>query len=108
LKTAHFVKNRKLIQEGAHNPTVDAKASLQLVLLKLRHGLDFGDVIINGCTNSYDEALQLENKIDIDNLDMTDPATVSKFIYQTGLNIDQDFFHVLRDSNLNGEFKRFF
>jgi hypothetical protein len=81
---------------------VDAKASLQLVLLKLRHGLDFGDVIINGCTNSYDEALQLENKMDIDNLDMTDPTTVSKFIYQTGLNIDQDFFHVLRDNNLSG------
>ena len=81
---------------------MDAKVSLQLVLLKLRHGLDFGDVIINGCTNSYDESVQLESKLDMMNLDLSDPATVSKFIYATGLNIEQDFFHLLRDNNLSG------
>jgi hypothetical protein len=88
-----------------HNPTIDAKASMQLTLLKLRQGLDFGDVIINGCTNLYDEVEYKkfhENHFDTEKLDLSDPATIAKFIYQTGLNIDQDLFKVLNDNLLDG------
>lgn len=89
---------RKLIQESTHNPTIDAKASLQLVLLKLRQGLEFGDVIVNGCTNVYDD--EKLNKIDLEDIDLSDPISISKFIYQTGINIEQNFFNVLRDNKI--------
>ena len=83
---------------------IDAKASLQLVLLKLRQSLDFGDVIINGCTNVYDEKLLKDSfNMSMDNLDLSDPASISRFIYQTGLNIDQSFFNILRDNSISSK-----
>lgn len=44
-----FLKEK--IQQQSHNPVFDARVSLKLVLLKLKHGLEFGDVIINGIPN---------------------------------------------------------
>ncbi|RNA33498.1 RNA exonuclease NEF-sp isoform X2 [Brachionus plicatilis] len=89
----------KLIQESTHNPVIDAKSSLQLVLLKLRQGLDFGDVIVNGCTNVYKDhvAMPFEG---FDNSFKDNVASISKFIYQTGLNIEQNFFQVLIDNSI--------
>jgi hypothetical protein len=90
----------KIIQESKHNPTEDAKASLQLVLLKLRLGLDFGDVIINGCMNIYNSEQSLLTKTfgqSLNTLNFGDVHSISKFIYQTGINIDQNVFNVLRN-----------
>lgn len=94
-----------MIQEGSHNPTIDAKASIQLVLLKLRQSLEFGDVIVNGCVNIYDEE-NIEstiNNMTIEDIDLSDPTSISKFIYHTGLNIDQNLFGVLRDNKISSE-----
>lgn len=94
-----------MIQEGSHNPTIDAKASIQLVLLKLRQSLEFGDVIVNGCVNIYDDE-NIESTVSnmtIEDIDLSDPASISKFIYQTGLNIDQNLFSVLRDNKISSE-----
>ncbi len=90
-----------MIQESKHNPVIDAQASIQLVLLKLRKGMDFGDVIMNGCTNIFEDD---EVNIMDSNLNLSDPASISKFIYQTGLNINQDFFDVLRDNKITSNF----
>jgi hypothetical protein len=93
-----------MIQESTHNPTIDAKASLQLVLLKLRRGIDFGDVIINGCTNMYNDSENPEAKIEqfcFEDLDLSNASSISKFIYDTGLNIDQNFFNVLNRNNIS-------
>lgn len=84
----------KLIQESTHNPSVDARASMQLVLLKLRRGFDFGDVIINGCTSMFDEE-DANDLAGFDQVDMNNEESIRKFIYQTGLNIEQNFFDVL-------------
>lgn len=74
------------------------------MLLKLRQSLDFGDVIINGCTNVYDEKLLKDSfSMSMDNLDLSDPASISRFIYQTGLNIDQSFFNILRDNSISSK-----
>lgn len=101
-----------MIQEGTHNPTIDAKASLQLVLLKLRNGIDFGDVIINGCTNIYADGQLVESatmgKFSLDNLDLGDPQAIANFIYETGLNVDQNFFNVLSRFNIPCNFFEFF
>jgi len=44
------------IQTQSHNPVFDALVSIKLVLLKLKRGLEFGDVIINGIPNeNFDE-----------------------------------------------------
>ena len=49
-----FLKEK--IQQQSHNPVFDALVSLKLVLLKLKQGLEFGDVIINGIPNeNFDE-----------------------------------------------------
>jgi hypothetical protein len=75
---------------------------LELVLLKLRQGFDFGDVIINGCINMFDQ--EDHNIINLDCLNnLSDPARIAKFIYQTGLNIQQDFFNVLRDNDISSK-----
>jgi hypothetical protein len=50
--TSQFLKER--IQQDSHNPVHDAIASIKLVLLKLRQGLEFGDVIINGIPDGDD------------------------------------------------------
>ena len=92
--------NRKLIQESSHNPSIDAKASLQLVLLKLRQGIEFGDVIVNGCVSVYDED-KVGDNMAIEDFDLSDPSSISNFIYKTGLNIDQNFFNVLRDNKIS-------
>lgn len=86
-----------MIQESTHNPVIDAKSSLQLVLLKLRQGLDFGDVIVNGCTNVYKDQIIFDN---FENNNLSDVSSINKFIYQTGLNIDQNFFQVLIDNSI--------
>ena len=91
---------RKLIQESSHNPSIDAKASLQLVLLKLRQGIEFGDVIVNGCVSVYDED-KVGDNMAIEDFDLSDPSSISNFIYKTGLNIDQNFFSVLRDNKIS-------
>lgn len=73
---------------------------MQLVLLKLRRGLDFGDVIINGCTSMFNE----EDQADLagfDQVDLNSEESIRKFIYQTGLNIEQDFFDVLGRSSIS-------
>ena len=70
-------------------------------MLKLRQGLEFGDVIVNGVVNVYDE--EKWNTIDLENIDLTDPISISKFIYQTGINIDQNFFNVLRDNKIQSK-----
>jgi len=93
----------KLIQEGSHNPSIDAKASIQLVLLKLRQGHDFGDVIVNGCVNVYDENVVQNSNMAIEDIDLNNSASISKFIYQTGLNINQSFFNVLRDNAISSK-----
>lgn len=92
-----------MIQEASHNPAIDAKASIQLVLLKLRHGVDFGDVIVNGCVNIYEDFHNETNisHMTMDNTDLSDPDTISKYIYQTGLNINQEFFNILRDNEIS-------
>lgn len=75
---------------------------MELVLLKLRQGFDFGDVIINGCINMFDQ--EDHNIINLDGLsNLSDPARIAKFIYQTGLNIQQDFFNVLRDNDISSK-----
>lgn len=86
---------RKLIQESIHNPVIDARASMQLVLLKLRKSLDYGDVIINGCKEIFDDNLTMLDGFE--NADLSSPETISKFIYQTGLNVDQNLFNILKD-----------
>ena len=59
----------KQIQETTHNPSIDAKVSLELVLLKLRQSIHFGDAIVNGCLNNNEinkinfEDLNDKNKI---------------------------------------------
>ena len=97
----------KIIQETVHNPTIDARSSMELVLLKLRRSLEFGDVIAGGCLNTYalDEQLAKigESSIDMDGLDLSDPFKISKFIYHTGMNIDQNFFNVLRDNKISSK-----
>lgn len=92
-----------MIQEGSHNPSIDAKASLQLILLKLRQGIDFGDVIVNGCVNLYDDEniVGTINNMSIEDINLGDTRSISKFIYQTGLNIDQNIFNVLRDNKIS-------
>jgi hypothetical protein len=96
-----YSNRRKIIQEGAHNPLIDARCSLNLVLLKLRHGIQFGDVIINGCTDAFGSQ-QLEMNICLDDQmsDLSDPAKLSKFIYQSGINIDQSFENVLKTHSI--------
>ena len=96
--------SRKMIQEASHNPVIDAKASLQLVLLKLRNSLEFGDVIVNGCTNIYNEN-QLKESIDLNifGLDLSNSSAISRFIYQTGLNIDQNFFSLLKSNQIKSK-----
>lgn len=89
-----------MIQEGTHNPVIDAKASLQLVLLKLRNGIDFGDVIINGCTNMFSE--ENRNTINFEHMDLSDPKAIARFIYHTGINITQEFFYALTNANVSG------
>ena len=75
---------------------------MELVLLKLRQGFDFGDVIINGCINMFDQ--EDHNIINLDGLNsLSDPAKIAKFIYQSGLNIQQDFFNVLRDNDISSK-----
>lgn len=92
-----------MIQEGAHNPTIDARVSLQLVLLKLRQSLDFGDVIINGCTNlsQQDQMSSSIEQMFLDESNIKDMSTITKIIYETGLNIDQNFFQVLLDNSVS-------
>lgn len=85
-----------MIQESTHNPVIDAKASMQLCLLKLRQSLEFGDVIISGCTNIYQEQINLS--IDVD---LSSPDKISRFIYQTGMNIDQNFYSILKRHSIN-------
>lgn len=99
-----FFYFRKIIQETVHNPSIDAKSSLELVLLKLRRGLEFGDVIANGCSNSFSIDQFQPSEFNMDNLDLSDPFKISKFIYQTGLNIDQNFFNVFRDNKISSKF----
>lgn len=73
---------------------------MQLVLLKLRRGFDFGDVIINGCTSMLDE----EDRIDLagfDQVDLNNEESIRKFIYQTGLNIEQSFFDALKRHSIS-------
>lgn len=96
-----------MIQESSHNPVIDAKASLQLVLLKLRNSLEFGDVIVNGCTNIYNEN-QLKESIDLNifGLDLSNSSAISRFIYQTGLNIDQNFFSLLKTNQIKSKIKK--
>lgn len=80
--------------------------SLQLVLLKLRQSLNFGDAIINGCTNIFEES-QFKDTIEnmtLDDINIKDPYAISKFIYQTGLNIDQNFFNILRDYKISSKY----
>jgi hypothetical protein len=89
--TLFHLKLRRIIQEGKHNPVIDAKATMQLVLLKLRQSLDFGDVIINGCVDTYNK-VQLNMDLDID---MSTPDKISNYIYKTGLNITQTTFDIL-------------
>lgn len=44
------------------------------------------------------------NIINLDGLsNLSDPARIAKFIYQTGLNIQQDFFNVLRDNDISSK-----
>ena len=97
----------KIIQETVHNPTIDARSSMELVLLKLRRCLEFGDVIAGGCINTYslDEKITKKSgdefSIEMGCLDLSDPIKISKFIYKTGMNIDQNFFNVLRDNKIS-------
>ncbi len=95
------ISSSKLIQEGSHNPSIDAKTAIQLVLLKLRQGIDFGDVIVNGCVNVYDE--NVAQNFHLDDIDMNSTASISKFIYKTGLSINQNFFNILRDNKISCE-----
>jgi RNA exonuclease 1 len=101
----------KIIQETVHNPTIDARSSMELVLLKLRRSLEFGDVVAGGCMNTYalDESITKSGSgedllIQMGSLDLSDPMKISKFIYQTGMNIDQNFFNVLRDNKISSNF----
>ncbi len=86
-----FCLARRIIQEAQHNPVIDAKVTMQLVLLKLRQGLDFGDVIINGSVDVYNN-IQLNMDLDID---MSKPDKIASYIYKTGLNINQTTFDIL-------------
>jgi hypothetical protein len=44
------------------------------------------------------------NLINLDGLNsLSDPAKIARFIYQTGLNIQQDFFNVLRDNDISSK-----
>lgn len=61
--------------------------------------MDFGDVIVNGCTNVYKDHLATSFEA-FDPTNLGDVASISKFIYQTGLNIDQNFFQVLLDNSI--------
>ena len=96
-----------MIQESSHNPATDARASIELVLLKLRNGIEFGDCIVNGCTNVFSSSSStiadegdFHVKVDLEAMasSMSDPFAISKFIYHTGLNIKQNFFNILRDN----------
>lgn len=94
---------RKLIQESTHNPVVDARASMQLVLLKLRRGFEFGDVIVNGCTSVFDDDANTigGDLVGFDQIDFTNDESIRKFIYQTGLNIEQNFFDALTRNSVS-------
>ena len=87
---------------------------MELVLLKLRRSLEFGDVIAGGCINTYNldnEQTASRGKatndtaflIDMHSDDLSDPVKISKFIYHTGMNIDQNFFNVLRDNKISSK-----
>lgn len=61
--------------------------------------MDFGDVIVNGCTNVYKNHLATPFE-GFDPTNLSDVSSISKFIYHTGLNIDQNFFQVLLDNSI--------
>lgn len=79
---------------------------MQLVLLKLRRGFDFGDAIIHGCTSMFDEeaTLSAEDLLGFDEVDFTNEESIRKFIYQTGLNIEQNFFDVLNRNSISSRY----
>merc|ERR1719500_1934828 len=47
---AHLFLNRTIQSQGklGHNPIEDAQAAMNLVVLKLSKGLEFGDVVLGG------------------------------------------------------------
>jgi hypothetical protein len=57
---------------------------------------------VNGCTNVYDE--EKLNTFNMEDIDLSDPFSISKFVYKTGINIEQNFFHVLRDNKIDSLF----
>jgi len=54
---AHLFLNRKIQNQGklGHNPIEDAQAAMNLVILKLEKGLEFGDVVLGGAVPRMDE-----------------------------------------------------
>lgn len=54
---AHLFLNRKIQNQGklGHNPIEDAQAAMNLVVLKLSKGLEFGDVVLGGAVPRMDE-----------------------------------------------------
>ena len=62
----------RTIQESTdgHDPTEDAVAAMELVLLKLKMGMEFGDVVLSGGTNwrlpgiSSEENMSTSLKVD--------------------------------------------
>jgi len=54
---AHLFLNRKIQNQGklGHNPIEDAQAAMNLVILKLDKGLEFGDVVLGGAVPRMDE-----------------------------------------------------
>lgn len=89
---------------------MDARASMQLVLLKLRRGFAFGDVIINGCTSQLDEDGaddETNDWVGFDQVDFNSDESIRKFIYQTGINIEQNFFDALKRSDISSTYLSF-
>jgi len=58
---------------------------------------------VNGCVNVYDENVVQNSNMAIEDIDLNNSASISKFIYQTGLNINQSFFNVLRDNAISSK-----
>ncbi len=83
---------------------IDAKVTMQLVLLKLRQGLDFGDVIMNGSVDVYNN---IELNLDLD-IDMSRPEKIANYIYKTGLNINQTALEILDYYKVPSKFCAFF
>jgi len=54
---AHLFLNRTIQSQGklGHNPIEDAQAAMNLIVLKLERGLEFGDVILGGQVPRMDE-----------------------------------------------------